>query len=82
MHILGPIVAALSSRVTSANGRRILDIFRQTLGSGATADSFTFDIVPEPSNLALLALPLGLVLLLAARTQCHDSQSPKSRMIQ
>jgi hypothetical protein len=39
-----------------------------TWGSGATADSFTLNIVPtnivptpEPSSLALLALPLGLV---------------------
>ena len=40
-----------------------------TWESGATADSFTLNIVPapEPSGLALLALPLGLVLLLAAR---------------
>ena len=41
-------------------------------GSGATADSFTLDIiapaaVPEPSSLALLTLPLGLVMWLAGR---------------
>jgi hypothetical protein len=44
-----------------------------TWGSGATADSFTLDIVsttvPEPSGLALLALPLGL-LLTARRAAC------------
>jgi len=42
-----------------------------TWGSGANADSFTIQIgpaaVPEPSSLALLALPLGLVLLLATQ---------------
>lgn len=44
-------------------------------GSGATADSFTLNIVaaPEPSSLALLALPLGLVLLLAARLRMMQS---------
>jgi hypothetical protein len=40
-----------------------------TWGSGASADSFTLDIVtaavPEPSSLALLALPLGIVALAA-----------------
>jgi hypothetical protein len=43
-----------------------------TWGSGATADSFTLKIispapVPEPSSVLLFALPLGLVMLLAAR---------------
>jgi hypothetical protein len=42
-----------------------------TWGSGANADSFTLDIgvaaVPEPSSIALLVLPLGLVMWLAAR---------------
>ena len=43
-----------------------------TWGPVAADDSFTLDIVapaavPEPSSLALLALPLGLVILLAAR---------------
>ena len=43
-----------------------------TWGSGANADSFTLNIggtaaVPEPSSLALLMLPLGLLMLLAAR---------------
>ncbi len=43
-----------------------------TWGSGANAGSFTLNIggtaaVPEPSSLALLVLPLGLLMLLAAR---------------
>lgn len=48
-------------------------------GSGPSADSLTLDVgpaaVPEPSSLALLALPLGLVTLLAAwsRRATHDS---------
>ncbi|MGH7113433.1 MAG: hypothetical protein ACREE9_02960 [Stellaceae bacterium] len=46
-------------------------VYTWTWGSAATDDSFTLDIpaaaVPEPSSLLLLALPLGLVMLLAAR---------------
>ncbi|HEX5327186.1 MAG TPA: hypothetical protein VFW75_11005 [Acetobacteraceae bacterium] len=42
-----------------------------TWGRGATADSFTLQIgaasVPEPSGAALLALPLGLLMLFGAR---------------
>ncbi len=42
-----------------------------TWGSGADADSFTLDVrkaaVLEPSSVVLLTLPLGLVMLLAAR---------------
>ena len=40
-----------------------------TWGTGATADSITMNVgaVPEPSSLALLSLPLGLVLRLTAR---------------
>lgn len=44
--------------------------YEWTWGTGAN-QNFTLDIktaaVPEPSNLLLLALPLGLVMLLAAR---------------
>jgi hypothetical protein len=42
--------------------------YTYTWGSGPTADSLTLVAgVPEPSGLMLLALPLGLVMLLAAR---------------
>lgn len=47
-----------------------------TWGSGATADSFTVDInstVPEPSSLVLVALPLGLLALLRARSRRQNS---------
>lgn len=47
-------------------------------GSGPTADTFTLDIgtaaVPEPAGILLLALPLGLVMLLAQRS-CRTQHS-------
>ncbi|MGH7113432.1 MAG: hypothetical protein ACREE9_02955 [Stellaceae bacterium] len=47
-----------------------------TWGTPALDDTFTLNIgaaaVPEPSSLLLLALPLGLVLLLAARQAARD----------
>lgn len=48
-------------------------------GSGATADSFTLNIaaaaVPEPSGLALLALPVGFLMLFSAR---HRRAAPST----
>jgi hypothetical protein len=45
--------------------------YEWTWGSGVTADSFTLQIgavaVPEPATLLVFALPLGLIVLLAAR---------------
>lgn len=51
--------------------------YEWTWGKGATADSFTLNIVPvpEPSGLALLGLPLGLVLLLGARPRMMQNLS-------
>lgn len=44
-------------------------------GSGPTADSLTLDIgVPEPASILLLAMPLGLVGLLALRPRRPASQ--------
>jgi len=41
--------------------------YEWTWGSGADADSFTLEVpVPEPSSLALLVLPPGFLMLLAA----------------
>ncbi len=43
----------------------------------AADDTFTLDIpaaaVPEPASILLLALPLGLVLLLAARHRAANA---------
>lgn len=45
----------------------------------ATDDSFTLDAVaatvPEPASLALLALPLGLVMLLATRHRARNARA-------
>jgi hypothetical protein len=47
-----------------------------TWGSPAADDTFTLDIptgVPKPSSIALLALPLGLLMLLTARRATRNS---------
>lgn len=73
--------SAIYDNATFASLGVIPGTYVWTWGSGVTRDSFTLNVgpraIPEPSGLLLLALPLGLLALLATR-RCRAARNAGS----